>query len=112
MIASEWCRKNNVSYRDRRKPQEKFLDSIFSDERLSNKSLEDSIKPGRYRHYKGNEYEVMCLAKHSETEELMVVYKALYGEGQVWVRPASMWNEPVTTKDGKNPKRFTYIGEK
>ena len=67
------------------------------------------IKPGRYRHFKGNEYEVICTAQHSETEELMVVYKTLYGEGQIWVRPASMWNETVL-KDGKEIKRFTYEG--
>ena len=68
----------------------------------------NEIRPGRYRHYKGNEYEVLCMAKHSETEELMVVYKALYGEGQIWVRPASMWNETVE-RDGKTFSRFTPI---
>ena len=68
------------------------------------------IKPGRYRHYNGNEYEVLCMAKHSETEEWMVIYKALYGEGLTWVRPASMWFEPVL-KDGKEITRFTYIGD-
>ena len=69
----------------------------------------EEINPGRYRHFRGNEYEVICTARHSETEELMVVYKALYGEGQIWVRPASMWNETVV-KDGKEIKRFTYEG--
>lgn len=64
------------------------------------------ILPGKYRHYKGNEYEVICMARHSETEEEMVVYRALYGERGVWVRPASMWNETVE-KDGKTYKRFT-----
>ena len=64
---------------------------------------------GVYRHFKGNEYEVICMARHSETEELMVVYKALYGDGQIWVRPASMWNETVL-KDGEEVKRFTYEG--
>ena len=58
--------------------------------------MNDLIKIGRYRHYKGNEYEVLCIAKHSETLEPMVVYKALYGEGAVWVRPLYMWNETVT----------------
>lgn len=66
------------------------------------------ILPGKYRHYKGNEYEVICMARHSETEEEMVVYRALYGERGVWVRPASMWNETVE-KDGKTYKRFTRI---
>ena len=70
----------------------------------------DEIKPGRYRHFKGNEYEVLCLATHSETLEPMVVYRALYGERGVWVRPASMWNETVES-DGQTYRRFTYIGE-
>lgn len=68
------------------------------------------IKPGRYRHFKGNEYEVLGVAKHSETTEEMVVYRALYGEHGLWVRPASMWNETVE-RDGKVFQRFTYIGE-
>ncbi len=68
------------------------------------------IKTGKYRHFKGNEYEVLCVAKHSETLEEMVVYRALYGEGGVWVRPAAMWEEEVE-RDGKKFKRFEYIGE-
>lgn len=67
------------------------------------------IPKGRYRHFKGNEYRVLCLARDSETLEKMVVYQALYGEHEVWVRPASMWNETVN-KDGKMIKRFTYLG--
>lgn len=65
---------------------------------------------GKYRHFKGKEYEVIGVAKHSETLEEMVVYRALYGEGGLWVRPASMWNEEVE-KEGKIQKRFTFIGE-
>ena len=68
------------------------------------------IKKGRYRHYKGNEYEVIGVAKHSETLEPMVVYKALYGDGDIWVRPATMWNEKVNA-NGVEMLRFTYIGE-
>ncbi|MBQ9746534.1 MAG: DUF1653 domain-containing protein [Clostridia bacterium] len=68
------------------------------------------IKTGRYRHFKGNEYEVLYVAKHSETLEEMVVYRALYGEGGVWVRPAAMWEEEIEL-DGKKFKRFEYIGE-
>lgn len=68
------------------------------------------IKLGKYRHFKGNEYEVICIARHSETGEPMVVYKALYDDGGIWVRPASMWDETVK-RDGKTYKRFTYIGE-
>ena len=71
----------------------------------------EEIIPGRYRHFKGNEYEVLYLAKHSETLELMVVYCALYGERGIWVRPASMWNETVE-RDGKSYKRFTFIGDR
>lgn len=70
----------------------------------------DEIKLGKYRHFKGNEYEVIAVAKHSETLEPMVVYRALYGEGGCWVRPAAMWNETVE-RDGKVLRRFTYIGE-
>ena len=70
----------------------------------------DEIKLGRYRHFKGNEYEVLHLATHSETQEPLVVYRALYGEQGVWVRPVSMWNETVE-RDGKTYRRFTYIGE-
>jgi len=70
----------------------------------------DEIKPGRYRHFKGNEYEVIGLARHSETQEEMVVYRALYGDFGLWVRPARMWNETVE-RDGKTFRRFTYIGQ-
>ena len=70
----------------------------------------DEIKLGRYRHFKGNEYEVIAIAKHSETTEDYVVYKALYGNIGMWVRPASMWNETIE-RDGATYKRFTYIGE-
>ncbi len=70
----------------------------------------EEIKPGRYRHYKGGEYEVLGLATHSETEEPMVVYRPLYGERGLWVRPAAMWNETVE-RDGKTFRRFTYIGD-
>lgn len=73
--------------------------------------MNDELKPGIYRHFKGNEYELLFVAKHSETLEEMVVYRALYGEGDVWVRPASMWNEKIE-RDGKTFRRFEYIGEK
>lgn len=68
------------------------------------------IKVGKYRHFKGNEYEVIGTALHSETMEELVVYRALYGERGLWVRPASMWNETVE-RDGKAYTRFTYIDE-
>ena len=75
---------------------------------LWNKEALASIQPGRYRHFKGNEYEVITIARHSETEEPMVVYRALYGEGGMWVRPATMWNETVE-RNGKTYKRFEKI---
>ena len=65
------------------------------------------IKPGRYKHYKGNMYEVIGIAKHSETLEEMVVYRALYGDGGLWVRPASMWEETVTVNGVQKP-RFEF----
>ncbi|MBP3411799.1 MAG: DUF1653 domain-containing protein [Oscillospiraceae bacterium] len=69
------------------------------------------IKPGYYEHYKGKRYRVLSMARHSETEEWMVVYQALYGDFGIWVRPASMWNELVE-KDGKQLPRFRFIGDK
>lgn len=68
------------------------------------------IRLGKYRHYKGKDYEVLHLARHSETEELMVVYRALYGDFGIWVRPASMWNEDVTV-EGKTLPRFTFVNQ-
>lgn len=68
------------------------------------------IKLGRYRHFKGMEYEVIGVAKHSETLEDIVVYRALYGEGGLWVRSASMFLETIE-REGKEIPRFTYLGE-
>ena len=68
------------------------------------------IKLGKYRHYKGGEYEVIGIAKDSETLSEMVVYRALYGDGELWVRSAEMFGETVT-REGKTFPRFEYIGE-
>lgn len=68
------------------------------------------IKPGKYRHFKGNLYEVLGVASHSETQEPMVVYRALYGDQGLWVRPASMWSETVD-RDGYHGPRFQRLGE-
>lgn len=68
------------------------------------------IKMGKYRHFKGGEYEVIGIAKDSETLEEMVVYRALYGDGELWVRNAEMFGETVT-REGKTFPRFEYIGE-
>ena len=67
-----------------------------------------TIKPGRYRHFKGNEYEVIGTARHSETLEELVVYRALYGDGGLWVRPAAMWTETVG-RDGYRGPRFVPV---
>lgn len=72
--------------------------------------MEKELRPGRYRHFKGREYRLIGLARHSETLELLVVYQALYDDQALWVRPAEMWLELVE-KDDQMVPRFTYIGE-
>ena len=67
-----------------------------------------SISPGRYRHYKGKDYEVFGIAKHTETLEEFVVYRALYGEHDLWIRPKSMFLEFVTV-DQKEVPRFKRL---
>jgi len=67
------------------------------------------IKKGIYRHYKGNLYEVLMTVQHSETEEWMVVYKALYGEKGIWVRPYDMFVEKVMI-GGIAVERFVFVG--
>ena len=68
------------------------------------------LKKGIYQHYKGKYYEVLHLARHSETEEWMVVYKTLYDEESIWVRPYEMFVEDVIVK-GKTVKRFAFVGK-
>ena len=68
------------------------------------------LKKGRYQHYKGNLYDVIDVATHSETEEKLVVYRPLYGEMNLWVRPLEMFCEEVNYK-GLHVKRFSYIGD-
>ena len=70
--------------------------------------LPDAPRPGRYRHYKGDEYRVITLARHSETLEPLVVYQALYGERGIWVRPAAMFVETVVI-DGRPGPRFAFV---
>ncbi len=72
--------------------------------------MQNTYKAGKYKHYKGNEYELLYTAKHSETLEDMIVYRALYGDFGIWVRPAHMWSETVL-HDGKEVERFAFIGE-
>ena len=68
----------------------------------------NEIKPGRYRHYKGQEYEVIGIARHSETLEDLVVYRARYGEGEIWVRPREMFLDTVE-REGKKVRRFEFL---
>lgn len=70
----------------------------------------EPIKPGKYRHFKGKEYRLIGMARHSETLEDMVVYQALYGECGLWVRPAAMWNE-IVDRDGYHGPRFAWVEE-
>lgn len=67
------------------------------------------IRPGRYRHYKGMDYDVLGVARHSETEEQMVVYRCLYGDHSLWVRPLAMFRETVEVA-GEQVPRFVYVG--
>lgn len=70
-----------------------------------------TIRPGRYRHYKGQEYRVLGAARHSETGEALVLYQALYGEGGWWARPAGMFLESVPAADGARVPRFRWIAD-
>lgn len=70
--------------------------------------MSQTIQPGRYRHYKGNEYQVMGCARHTETEDEFVVYRALYGECGLWIRPKAMFMESVTTGETTTP-RFLLV---
>lgn len=71
---------------------------------------DEEIKPGRYRHFKGRDYEVIGVARHSETGESLVVYRPLYGAGGLWVRPLPMFTEDVDHEGARRP-RFAYQGE-
>ena len=68
------------------------------------------LKSGKYRHYKGKEYEIIGIARHSETLEELVIYRALYGNFDLWARPINMFLEEVEV-DGKKVPRFQYLGE-
>ncbi len=71
---------------------------------------EGSLQPGRYRHYKGGEYQVLGIARHSETDEELVVYRPLYGEQGLWVRPLAMFLESVHTEQGLQPRFLPLSG--
>ena len=75
---------------------------------MTYEEAKETIRPGRYRHFKGGEYEVLCIARHSEDESPMVVYRPLYNDSGLWVRPADMWNETVV-RDGRTYTRFLQV---
>jgi len=95
-------------------PPEWFGEDVTYDSNYTNAALSRAggksaeVPPGRYRHFKGREYQVLSVARHSETQEPMVVYQALYGEREIWVRPLSMWNEEIA-RNGVTCRRFTYL---
>ncbi len=70
----------------------------------------DTPRPGRYRHFKGNEYRVLGTATHSESGETLVVYRPLYGDGDLWVRPLAMFMETVE-RDGREQPRFAFVAD-
>ena len=75
---------------------------------MTYEEAKETIRPGRYRHFKGGEYEVLGVAQHSEDESPMVVYRPLYNDSGLWVRPADMWNETVV-RDGRTYTRFVRV---
>lgn len=89
-------------------PDANKLAPVGSLEIIKNVVENNMLKLGKYKHYKGNEYEVIGVAKHSETLEELVVYRALYGEEQIWVRPLKMFLEDVEV-DGKKILRFSLV---
>ena len=75
---------------------------------MTYEEAKEDIRPGRYRHFKGGEYEVLGIARHSEDESPMVVYRPLYNDSGLWVRPADMWNE-IVVRDGRTYTRFLQV---
>lgn len=89
---------------------EEIISTKVVEEITSGPRCFDAPHPGRYRHYKGNYYEVLETARHSETEELLVVYRALYGDHSLWVRPLAMFIEKIVV-DGQEVPRFAYCNK-
>lgn len=84
--------------------------SVTAEKNLKSVMENSMLKLGKYRHYKGKEYEVTGVARHSETLEEMVIYRALYGDFDLWARPAKMFAEMVEV-NGKKVPRFQYLGD-
>jgi len=77
---------------------------------ISGTTMNDTLRPGRYRHYKGKDYLVIGVARHSETEEELVVYRTDYGDRSLWIRPLKMFQESVEI-NGMSVPRFQFVGE-
>ena len=78
---------------------------------MTYEKAKETIRPGRYRHFKGREYEVLAVARHSEDGSPMVVYRPLYNDSGLWVRPADMWHETVV-RDGRTYTRFVRVDDR
>ena len=87
----------------------RFAEQVLMEEMRQTEA--SSLKPGKYVHFRGGEYELLSVASHSETLEPMVIYRALYGDRGLWVRPAAMWDE-IVEHEGRRVKRFTPADER
>ncbi len=87
-----------------------MIEDDYNENNKDNSQAETRLRPGIYQHFKGQRYQVYNLARHSETREWLVIYKALYGDYGIWARPLEMFDETIV-RDGKRLKRFEYVAE-